>query len=112
MKKLIVFLLTAVLLLGSVALAEGSPRKTDFPDNTFVEMDPNYITGVTQRGKTVLFRYDAVTDTVTVTPCMPRELDGETVSIGNLSVGDKYLHVTVKCGKNLEVAYRLTDSEE
>ena len=62
----------------------------------------------------VLFgiRYDAVTDTVTVTPCMPRELDGETVSIGNLSVGDKYLHVTIKCGEEQEVAYRLTSSEE
>ena len=62
----------------------------------------------------VLFgiRYDAVTDTVTVTPCMPRELDGETVSIGNLSVGDKYLHVTVKCGEEQEVTYRLTNSEE
>ena len=62
----------------------------------------------------VLFgvRYDAVTDTVTVIPCMPRELDGETVSIGNLSVGDKYLHVTIKCGDNQEVSYRLTEKEE
>ena len=62
----------------------------------------------------VLFgiRYDAVTDTVTVTPCMPRELDGETVSIGNVRVGSKYLHVTVKCGEEQEVSYRLTDSEE
>ena len=62
----------------------------------------------------VLFgiRYDAVTDTVTVTPCMPRELDGETVSIGNLRVGSKYLHVTVKCGEEQEVSYRLTTSEE
>ena len=62
----------------------------------------------------VLFgiRYDAVTDTVTVTPCMPKELDGEVVSIGNVSVGGKYLHVTVKCGENQEVTYRLTDSEE
>ena len=62
----------------------------------------------------VLFgiRYDAVTDTVTVTPCMPRELDGETVSIGNVSVGDKYLHVTIKCEDNQEVTYRITSSEE
>ena len=61
MKKLIVFLLTAVLLAGCLACAEESVRKTDFPDNTYVEMDPYYITGVTQRGKTVLFRYDAQT---------------------------------------------------
>ena len=61
MKKLIVYLLTAVLLLSCFACAEGGTRKTDFPDNTFVEMEPNYITGVTQRGKTVLFRYDAQT---------------------------------------------------
>ena len=62
----------------------------------------------------VLFgiHYDAVTDTVTVTPCMPRELYGETVSLGNVSVGDKYLHVTVKCGECQEVSYRLTNSEE
>ena len=62
----------------------------------------------------VLFgiRYDAVTDTVIVTPCMPRELDGEPVSIGNLRVGSKYLHVTVKCGEEQEVSYRLTTSEE
>ncbi len=61
MKKLLVLLLTAVLLLPCFAHAEADARKTDFPDNTFVEMDPNYITGVTQRGKTVLFRYDATT---------------------------------------------------
>ena len=57
-------------------------------------------------------RYDAVTDTVTVAPCMPAELDGETVSIGNLRVGSKYLHVTVKCGEEQEVSYRLTENEE
>lgn len=62
MKKLIACLLAALMLLGSFAFAEGSSRKTDFPDNTFVEMDPNYITGVTQRGKTVLFRYEAKTE--------------------------------------------------
>ncbi len=62
MKKLIVFLLTAVLLLACLGHAEEPARKTNFPDNTFEEMDPNYITGVTQRGKTVLFRYDAVTE--------------------------------------------------
>ncbi len=61
MKKLIVILLTAVLLLSCAAFAEEGSRKTNFPDNTFVEMDPNYITGVTQRGKTVLYRYEAVT---------------------------------------------------
>ena len=61
MKKLIVFLLAMAMLLTS-ACAEGTARKTDFPDNTFVEMDPNYITGVTQRGKTVIFRYEAQTE--------------------------------------------------
>ena len=43
---------------------------------------------------------------------MPRELDGETVSIGNLRVGNQYLHVTVKCGEEQEVSYRLTEKEE
>jgi len=62
MKKLIAFLLAAMLLTSSFAFAEESTRKTEFPDNTFVEMDPSYITGVTQRGKTVLFRYDAQTE--------------------------------------------------
>lgn len=62
MKKLIVFLLAAMLLVSGFACAEASERKTDFPDNTFVEMDPNYITGVTQRGKTVLYRYEAKTE--------------------------------------------------
>ncbi|MBP3540782.1 MAG: hypothetical protein J6K72_03035 [Clostridia bacterium] len=61
MKKLVVFLLAAVLLVSGVACAETSQRKTDFPDNTFVEMDRNYITGVTQRGKTVMYRYEAKT---------------------------------------------------
>ena len=62
MKKLFACLLAALLLLSSFACAEESPRKTDFPDNTFEEMDPNYITGITQRGKTVLFSYDAQTE--------------------------------------------------
>ncbi|MBR3904658.1 MAG: hypothetical protein IKJ51_02980 [Clostridia bacterium] len=61
MKKLIVFLLAAVLCFGCFAHAEEGARKTDFPDNTFEEMDPSYITGVTQRGKTVLFTYNAKT---------------------------------------------------
>ena len=60
MKKLIVFLLTAMLLV-SVAHAEGTARKMDFPDNTFEEMDPNYITGVSQRGKIAIFTYEAQT---------------------------------------------------
>ena len=62
MKKLIVCLLAFMLLLSSCACAEGNGRKTDFADNTFVEMDPKYITGITQRGKTVMFRYDAQTE--------------------------------------------------
>lgn len=61
MKKLMALLLAALLLMSGFACAEESARKTDFPDNTFVEMDPNYITGVTQRGKTVLFTYEAQT---------------------------------------------------
>ena len=61
MKKLIVFLLAAVLCVSCFAHAEEGARKTDFPDNTFEEMDPSYITGVTQRGKTVLFTYNAKT---------------------------------------------------
>ena len=61
MKKLIVFLLAAVLCVSCFAYAEEGARKTDFPDNTFEEMDPSYITGVTQRGKTVLFTYNAKT---------------------------------------------------
>ncbi len=61
MKKLFTFLLAAALLISSFACAEESTRKTDFPDNTYVEMDPNYITGVTQRGQTVSFHYDAMT---------------------------------------------------
>ena len=61
MKKLIVFLLAAVLCVSCFAHAEEGARKTDFPDNTFEEMDPNYITGVSQRGKTVLFTYEAQT---------------------------------------------------
>ena len=62
MKKLMAFLLAILLLASGVACAEESARKTQFPDNTFVEMDPGYITGVTQRGKTVMFRYDATTE--------------------------------------------------
>lgn len=62
MKRLIAFLMMLALLLGSFAVAEAPARKTDFPDNTFVEMPPDYVTGVTQRGKTVLFRYDAMTE--------------------------------------------------
>ena len=61
MKKIIVWLLALVLLTGSFAAAEGSTRKTDFPDNTFVEMEPTYINGVTNRGQTVSFHYDAKT---------------------------------------------------
>lgn len=61
MKKLFAILLAAMLLMSSFACAEGTARKTDFPDNTFEEMDRNYISDVTQRGKTVLYRYDAQT---------------------------------------------------
>ena len=57
-------------------------------------------------------RYNGVTGEITVTPCMPRELDGETVSLGNVSVGNKFLHVTVICGAEPTVTYRLTDTME
>ena len=39
MKKLIAVLLSVMLLLSCAALAEAPARKTDFPDNTFEEMD-------------------------------------------------------------------------
>ena len=61
MKKLFAILLAAMLLMSSFACAEETARKTDFPDNTFEEMDRNYISDVTQRGKTVLYRYEAKT---------------------------------------------------
>ena len=61
MKKLTILLLVAMLLTQGLAHGESTPRKTGFPDNTFEEMDPNYITGVSKRGKTVMFTYDANT---------------------------------------------------
>jgi hypothetical protein len=59
----------------------------------------------------VLFGVDycAWTDTLTVDPHMPKELDGQTVSLSNLSLGNgEYLHVTVICGAEPQVTYERT----
>ncbi|MBR3764674.1 MAG: hypothetical protein IKK57_09035 [Clostridia bacterium] len=61
MKKLIAAMLALLLLLGVSALAEAPARKAEFPDNTYVEMPSDYRDGVTQRGKVVIFVYDAQT---------------------------------------------------
>ena len=60
MKKIIAALTALLLLFGACAFAEAPVRKTEFPDNTYVKMDPSYTSGVTQRGKVVIFMYDAV----------------------------------------------------
>lgn len=61
MKKIIAAMTALLLLFGVCALAEEPIRKTEFPDNTYVQMDPDYRTGATQRGKVVPFVYDAQT---------------------------------------------------
>lgn len=61
MKRIIAVMTALLLLFGVCASAEAPVRKTDFPDNTFVEMDSDYRLGVTRRGKVVLFMYDAQT---------------------------------------------------
>lgn len=61
MKRIVAALTVLLLMLSACAFAEAPGRKTDFPDNTFVQMDSDYRTGVTQRGEVVLFMYDAVT---------------------------------------------------
>ena len=61
MKRIVAVMIALLLLLGSCAFAEAPARKSEFPDNTFVEMDSDYRLGVTQRGKVTLFMYDAVT---------------------------------------------------
>ena len=57
-------------------------------------------------------RYNAWTGEVTVNPNFPAELYGETMSVGNLSVGDRYLHVTVRWSETPEISCRYTDSPE
>lgn len=61
MKRIIAVLTALLLLLGACAFAEEPARKMEFPDNTYVKIDSDYRLGVTQRGKTVLFTYDAQT---------------------------------------------------
>ena len=55
-------------------------------------------------------RYNAWTDTLTVSPNIPEEIYGETISIKNVSLGNgKYVHVAIECAKNPKVAYEVTD---
>jgi len=61
MKRIIAAMIALLLLFGACAFAEESSRKTEFPDNTFVKMEPDYTAGVKQRGKVVMFMYDAQT---------------------------------------------------
>ncbi len=61
MKRIIAALVALLLLTGMCAFAEEPSRKSEFPDNTFVQMDSDYRSGVTQRGRVVLFMYDAAT---------------------------------------------------
>jgi glycogen debranching enzyme len=50
--------------------------------------------------------YDAWTDTLTVTPNIPEELYGHTISIRNVSLGDgRTLDVTVDCAEEPRVEY-------
>lgn len=52
--------------------------------------------------------YCAWTDTLTVTPNIPEELYGETISIGNVPLGNgKYIDVAVKCSADPGVAYQV-----
>lgn len=61
MKRLVAAITALLLLLGTCAFAEAPGRKMEFPDNTYVKMDSDYSTGVTNRGEIVLFMYDAKT---------------------------------------------------
>lgn len=63
MKRFSALFLILLLVFGSCALAEDAPRKADFPDNTFEDMSPDFISGVKNRGKIVSFRYDATAST-------------------------------------------------
>lgn len=72
MKRIIAAMIALLLLFASCALAEAPGRKTDFPDNTFVEMDPDYRTLAKKHGKVTAFMYEAQTP------------DGETYKKGAL----------------------------
>lgn len=61
MKRIVAAMTALLLLFGLCAFAETPTRKTEFPDNTFMEIPADYRNGVTQRGKVVLFMYDAAT---------------------------------------------------
>ena len=53
--------------------------------------------------------YCAWNDTLKITPNIPKELYGETISISNVSLGNgKFVHVTVECGENPKVSYHPT----
>ena len=52
--------------------------------------------------------YCARTDTLTVTPNIPKDLYGNTISIKNVSLGNgKTANVTVTCGENAKVEYSI-----
>jgi len=57
--------------------------------------------------------YCAWNDTLTVSPNIPEELYGETISISNVLLGNgKYVHVTVDCkADGQRVEYTVTDKE-
>ena len=61
MQRIVAAMTALLLLFGLCAFAETPTRKTEFPDNTFMEIPADYRNGVTQRGKVVLFMYDAAT---------------------------------------------------
>lgn len=52
--------------------------------------------------------YCAWTDTLTVTPNIPKELYGNTISIKNVSLGNgKTVDVTVECSENPSISYKV-----
>lgn len=52
--------------------------------------------------------YNAWTDTLTVTPNIPEELYGNTISIKNVSLGNgKTVDVTVECSENPSISYKV-----
>lgn len=52
--------------------------------------------------------YCAWTDTLTVTPNIPKELYGSTISVKNVSFGNgKYVDVTVECSEKPSVSYKV-----
>ncbi len=56
--------------------------------------------------------YCAWNDTLTVSPNIPKEIYGETISLENVSLGNgKYVHVTVECSENPKVSYEVTETE-